>query len=346
MAKRRSRAPTDTTAPSKELHAVIAGLPVFLWACDLDGTVTLSEGGGLSALGVVPGQLVGASIWEIYKEHPYVAETARRAIAGESQSLRTVINGASVEGRLAPVLGDGGKVVGMVGFGIDVTERVQSEQALRGLSRRFLAVLEEERRRIARDIHDEAGQIMTALKLELDLARAESDDQKRSRRLDSASGLAARVIEELRRVTRDLRPGALEELGLGPSVEALVKRFRDSTGVEAGFQLASPLPALAGDAETTVFRFVQEALTNISRHARAKRADVVLERSGGSLKAMVSDDGIGFEPAAAIHGSTLGLVGMIERARIHDGRVVIDSARGRGTRLSLELPVVEKSIAS
>ena len=321
---------------------MIAGLPVYLWACDRDGIVTLSEGGGLKGLGFKPGELVGKSIWKLYADVPFILDSLRRAFAGEAQSRTAEIGGMITESRLAPVLGANGEVVSVIGFGVDVTERVRSEQALRGLSRRFWAVLEEERRRIARDLHDEAGQIMTALKLELDLARAESATNRRTRRLENASTLAGRVLEELRRVTRDLRPGALDELGLGPSLEALVSRFRDSTGLDAECRLAAPLPTLDGDAETTIFRFVQEALTNVARHARAKRADVIVEQEGSALRASVADDGVGFEPARAVDGSRLGLVGMIERARLHDGQLVIDSARGKGTRVTLQLPIGEK----
>src|SRR6476620_11110240 len=117
MAKRRPRAASKgAAAPAKELHAVIAGLPVVLWACDLDGKVTISEGGGLAAIGFKPGQLVGASIWDLYKDNPTVQESTRRAFEGQAQSTITEVPGAIIEARLAPVLGDDGEVVGIVGF--------------------------------------------------------------------------------------------------------------------------------------------------------------------------------------------------------------------------------------
>ena len=196
---------------------------------------------------------------------------------------------------------------------------------------------EDERRRIAREIHDEAGQTLTALKLNLDLALRERSRAKRNARLTEASGFAARVLDELRRIAHDLQPGPLEQLGLKASLRALCQSFRKKTGVECETTLELPKGAPL-DAESTIFRFVQEALTNVARHARARTVSLKVETERASLVVSIADDGIGFD-IHALDGDGLGLAGMRERARILGGELIVDSSPGRGTRLQLSLPV-------
>lgn len=320
------------------LRSVVNFLPVVLWELDMEGIVTLSEGKALAALGFKPGELVGKSVFDLYDREDF-AENTRRALAGEAFTVVADLGDLILESSFSPKLDDTGRQVGVVGVGFDITEHVRMQRAVAGLSRRLWAVLEEERGRIARELHDEAGQTMTALKLLLDRAET-SEDRAESRRLVVEAGeLCGTVLDELRRISLDLRPGAVDVVGLRPSIEALVSRFARASGIAASLDAPESLPDAAPDAQAAMYRFVQEALTNVTRHARATKVDVRLQILGKKLSVQVSDDGVGFVPARALSGTGLGLIGMKERARMLGGRLVIDSTPGRGTRVRLELPI-------
>ena len=325
----------DALRDSEErLRRLISNAPVILWSMDANGIITRSEGKALAAIGLRPNEIVGRSFFELY---PTAADEGRRALAGEEIVTQGTLGKTSFETRYSPVLDAKGRVTGVIGVTLDITERVEMAERLRKLSRRLLAVQEEERRRIAREIHDEVGQTLTALKLNLDLALRERIAAKMTARLTEASGFAARVLDELRRIAHDLQPGSLDQLGLKASLRALCRSFEKKTGVEctASVELSRGVPL---DAESTIFRFVQEALTNAARHARARTVSLKVEQKRANLVASVADDGVGFD-LDVLDGDGLGLAGMRERARILGGELIVDSSRGRGTRLQLSLPV-------
>ena len=343
MAHLPSQSPEDLAAHER-LRALASFLPIILWEVDLDGIVTLSEGKGLKALGFEPGQLVGVSIYDLYKGNDHFIENNRRAFRGEEfTALSEIPGGVFLEFRMGPKRDADGKVIGLAGVGIDVTERVRMANAVHGLSRRLWAVLEDERRRIARELHDEAGQTVTALKMLLDRAARSGEPEEMRALLCEATKLCGNVLEELRRISLDLRPGSLDELGLRPSVEELVLRFERAAGIDAHLDAPATLPPVDPDAQAAIYRFVQEALTNVSRHAKATRVDVRMLADAGRLSVETSDDGVGFVPSTALAGTGLGLIGMTERSRMLGGQLVIDSAPGRGTRIRLELPLVMPS---
>lgn len=322
----------------RHLRSLLAVAPVVIWELDKDGVVTLSEGRALAALGLAPQQLVGQSVFDVYKDRPDVMDSARRALAGDEFTVVSEFGETFLEARFTPKRDESGAIVGMVGVGIDVTEHVRMQRAVQGLSRRLWAVLEEERRRIARELHDEAGQTMTALKLLLDRAAHSEPDESR-KLICEAKTLCSSVLEELRRISLDLRPGGLDELGLRPSLEALVDRFGRTAGVQARLDAPETMPCVEPDAQAAIYRFVQEALTNVTRHARAKNVDVRMLAAPKRMYVEAQDDGVGFVPAQAFGGPGLGLIGMKERSRMLGGRLVVDSAPGRGTRIRLELPL-------
>jgi signal transduction histidine kinase len=203
---------------------------------------------------------------------------------------------------------------------------------------------EEERKRWARELHDETLQALSALKLLLESGqraeRPEAKDDVTARALEQL----LLTIEGLQNLITDLRPAALDELGIKPAVEALVARTAATTGldVEARIDLAydsGRAPTrLTGEIESTVYRLVQEALTNAVKHAGAQRAWVEIVEDASTITVTVSDDGGGFDPERANGG--FGLVGMRERVELVDGRLLIDSASGQGTVIRAELPAV------
>lgn len=329
----------DLDDAERRVRSLVSFLPVVIWEVDVEGIITLSEGKGLAALGFAPGQLVGLSVFEMYKDRPDLTENTRRALRGEEFTALAEVGDVSLEVRMGPKRDEQGRVIGVAGVGIDVTERVRMAKAEQGFSRRLFSVLEDERRRIARELHDEAGQTVTALKLLLDRAGRSQDAAEMRALICDATRLCGSVLEELRRISLDLRPGSLDVLGLLPSVEELVLRFGRSAGIAATLEAPAVLPAVDADAQAAIYRFVQEALTNVSRHAKATRVGVRMRLSAERVSVEAVDDGVGFVPSKALCGSGLGLIGMTERSRMLGGKLVIDSSPGRGTTIRLYVPL-------
>lgn len=207
-------------------------------------------------------------------------------------------------------------------------------KSLRRVSSQLWSAQEEERKRISRELHDDAGQSLTALKLDLSMLRNELPDGPFKTRVDGLAASSQALLERLRGLARDLRPRALDELGMAAALSALASGFGARTGIRLSLALDESV-RLEGERASAAYRFVQEALTNVARHAEAKRARVTMETVPQGLLIEVADDGRGFDPERATDG--LGLLGMRERAGLVGGRVTVDSTPGRGTRIRLLL---------
>jgi PAS domain S-box-containing protein len=220
----------------------------------------------------------------------------------------------------------GSRYVG--GMAVDITARKEAEEKLRAYALRLLAVQETERRHLARELHDEVGQSLTGLKLALERG--------------APPGEAVEFVKELMTRVRDLslrlRPAMLDDLGLLPALLWLFERYTAQTSVRVAFEHRLPPGRSPADVETAAFRIVQEALTNVARHAGVKEAVVRLWQDAGVLGIQVEDQGGGFDPALPI-GPTGGLSGMRERASLLGGRLEVESVPGLGTRLTAELPL-------
>lgn len=218
-------------------------------------------------------------------------------------------------------------------------ERLEAnEREFRRLGRAVWRVQEDERRHLARELHDGIGQNLTALKHRLAQIAAElgPDDALRAR-METAIGLCSDALEDTRQLSRLLRPPILDDLGLAPALQWLGRSVGESSGVAVVVELGE-LPPLGGELETLLFRVAQEALNNVARHARANSALVRLIAQHNELQLQVIDDGAGFEPDQA-RGSGLG--GMRERLRLHGGRLELRSTPGHGTRLRAVVPLAD-----
>jgi two-component system sensor histidine kinase UhpB len=215
-----------------------------------------------------------------------------------------------------------------------------SEDRLRHLSRQLLSTQEGERRRIARELHDEIGQTLTAIKMALQAARRGAGP---SSHLDDGIGLVERTLVQVRNLSLDLRPAVLDELGLVPAVRWYLDRQAQRAGLVAYLDAGPDAGRLPAELETTCFRLVQEALTNVVRHARAQTVWVNLGRRAGEMRLEVRDDGAGFDVAAArhraTHGGSLGLLGLQERVQLAGGDLTIQSEPGHGTEIQVRLPL-------
>jgi signal transduction histidine kinase len=209
---------------------------------------------------------------------------------------------------------------------------------LRRLSQRLQSAEEEERKRLARELHDEFGQALTAVKLSLGLAAATADPS--ARRLNDSVSVIDGLITQVRALSVDLRPPQLDELGLVSALENHLRSAARTSGVEIVVTSAATLPSL-GDHDIVVFRVVQGAVTNALRHSGAQRIEVRLEAAGSGIRLEVRDGGKGFDPHAVLkdYGSAhFGLFAMQERVRDLGGRFEVISQQGAGTVISAELP--------
>ncbi|MCX7682594.1 MAG: PAS domain S-box protein [Anaerolineae bacterium] len=212
---------------------------------------------------------------------------------------------------------------------------------LRALSRRLVEIQETERGYIARELHDETGQALSSLLLGLSMLEQEAGNPRAVRaRIASLKATVNGMLEDLHRLATDLRPVALDFLGLIPALEQYVETFSEQHGIPVEFETVEldPEDRLPPEVETALYRIVQEALTNVIRHARATRVDVLLERRNDRVIVIVEDDGVGFDVEAAKLSGRLGLLGMQERAEMLGGWLTIESTAGVGTAVFVEIP--------
>ena len=218
-------------------------------------------------------------------------------------------------------------------------ERRSAELGLASLS--LLRAEEAERRRIARELHDETGQVLTAIRLELGLLARQVEGNAAARDgLDRALDLTGRALEAIRATVRGLRPAALDDLGLVPAVEALAEEFSARTGVIVDLDAEEPPESTPSEIEVALYRIFQEALTNVARHSEARRVQAWIRREGGEMVLVVEDDGRGFDPGRIAKGGDgrAGLTGMRERVLGLGGRLDVKTAPGRGVRLEARMP--------
>jgi signal transduction histidine kinase len=223
----------------------------------------------------------------------------------------------------------------------DVTVQLARQEGLEAYARQTVATREEERRRIARDLHDGPVQSLVLLWRQLDAIEGSVDPADR-RTLAEARALAEQIADELRRVSRDLRPSLLDDLGLGPALKAEVATVADRAGLTGRYVETGQSRRLAPDTELTLLRIAQEALHNVERHAGAKRVLVRLGFGPSEVRMSITDDGQGIihgtEPFGLLAEGKLGIVGMRERARLAGGEVRLRSGPQRGTTVSVLVP--------
>jgi PAS domain S-box-containing protein len=228
-------------------------------------------------------------------------------------------------------------------FQAETTAREQAEllrQELQSLSRRLVQVQETERRHIARELHDEAGQALTSLIVGLGLLeRGVNNPSTIVERVDELKRMTNDVLENLHRLAMDLRPASLDHLGLMVALRQYTKSFSRQNDLKMQFEVVGlDDQRLPPTVETNIYRIVQEALTNVVRHAQATRVDVLLEKRGSQIVTIIEDNGVGFDAEAAEQSGRLGLLGMRERAEMMDGTLVVESTAGSSTTIYVEVP--------
>lgn len=313
----------------------------------------------MSDFGLGERSLTGLSHYEVFPEIPEGWKDAyRRGLAGESLSAdgdrfeRADGSQQWIRWEVRPWHEADGSVGGVLIHTEDITERKKSEAALiererlalqrkqlRALAERLQKAREDERIRVARDLHDDIGQLLTAVKMDLIWIGKRMTDREAEAhlRLEGAVKLINDGVRSVRKICSGLRPSILDDLGLAAAIEWQANEFSSRTGIACRVSLPSVALNLTGDHATAFFRIFQECLTNVSRHAHAQAVDVSLYEQGDDLVLAVRDDGQGFSDVA--HASSLGILGMRERAQVCGGELLIDSSAGKGTTVTLRIPM-------
>jgi signal transduction histidine kinase len=213
-----------------------------------------------------------------------------------------------------------------------------SRRVARDALRRVVSGQELERRRLARELHDETGQALTSILLGLRaVEEAGSPDHMRTAASDLRE-LVVGTLQDVRRLAVQLRPKALDDFGLVAAVEHLVRTFSEATSIRVDLEAQLGEKRLPAEVETTLYRIVQEALTNIVKHAAASRVSILLVRRGGTATVVIEDDGRGFD-STELREEGMGIIGMRERVQLHEGRLTVESTAGSGATLVAEVPL-------
>lgn len=233
----------------------------------------------------------------------------------------------------------------------DITERhraekklIKSQKELHNLYRNLQSIREKENKRIAREIHDELAQVLTSLKIDLLwLSKKLSNNQEASllfiEKIKSMSGLIDITIKTVQRISQELRPGLLDDLGLVPAIEWYVDDFQSRTEIKCKADLDFDGVELDPERSTTIFRIFQEALTNVARHAEANRVKIILKKNNSRLEMKIRDNGKGITEKDIFSHESLGLIGMRERLHPFSGKLKINGVPNKGTTLSIALPI-------
>jgi len=247
---------------------------------------------------------------------------------------------------------EGGKILYTVILR-DVTERVRAEEALRRskeelreLALTAQTVREQEKSRVARELHDELAQALTALKMDVAWIREHvpPDGGPLSKKLSDIESLLDSTVAATRRISADLRPLMLDDLGFLPAAEWLVQKFTERTGIRCELDIGAPDLELEDPYASAVFRILQESLTNAARHAQPSLVEVAIDRGDGVVRLTVRDNGRGFSLAQPRTPGSYGLLGLRERAYLLGGEVDIASEPGRGTTIEVRIPLESRTV--
>ncbi|HET8840601.1 MAG TPA: sensor histidine kinase [Ktedonobacteraceae bacterium] len=224
------------------------------------------------------------------------------------------------------------------------------DEASRQRASQIINAQEEERKRIARELHDETSQVLTSLLISLAILEESIQTDEARQRIADTRALAHRTLRAIRSLSIDLRPSALDDLGLLPALRWYIKEYQQKCPIEVDFHASGLKERLSSEMETALYRIVQECLTNTARHSNARKVTVTLKEEAGAVCGTIIDDGEGFDYEALLktpgQERGLGLAGMQERAVLLNGELHISSTPGQGTRVEVCIPLPEKSIVA
>ena len=327
--------------------------PVAMWITEGDQVMFVNRACESLFGATDASQLLGKSIYTLLhpSSHQGVMQQMSLALTGTAGSAMVSERIARLDGSereveiaIAALPDHGRTTVQMVITDVtlrkeDRQQLEQSRHELRRLSASVVEAREEERRRIARELHDELGQRLSAMKMELSTLAHDIHSRAYDRRVAAMIDMLDETVASVRRIAADLRPMMLDDLGLNAAIEWLARESAQRMGIDVTMRLGEVDPALDGPASTAVYRMVQEALTNVARHARATTVGIDMSQVGQELVLTVHDNGVGFPSNTRRKEDSFGLIGIRERAYLLGGTLDIENPPGGGGRLTVRLPL-------
>lgn len=346
-----------------EIQDILDALPFYVLLVDSDHYIIEANSAVKSHLGVKREDILGKycplvihGINEPYDGCP-LEESAEKNIAIE-RDLRDKKTGYWVRSAIYPTRAftpEGKRV--FLHMVIDITAHVRAQEQLqdshkqlRDLSAHLETVREEEKRKIARDLHDETSQVLASLHAYLEAAIATlPDNAARSRELlKKAQTMSIAILDEIHRLIYELRPALLDELGLIAAVNSLIENNLKTLGFKVSFKTGGRIRRLPPDLEIALFRIIQEMFNNTIKHSRAKNVKLNIQFKRESIRVVVKDDGIGFDGAETTDfkrkSRGMGLIGIRERVKLMHGALFINSSPGKGTQITVEVPIIKGSL--
>jgi PAS domain S-box-containing protein len=314
---------------------------------DADGRYTFINSRYEELFGIRNDEVRGKTVHDVFpKEFADRFRAGDRKVLSEGRACQleeSVPHGDGVHVYLStkyPILDEAGTTIAVCGISIDITEIKRARDQMRRLSDSILASQERERAAVSRELHDELGQVLTALHLDTVWLRErlKGTDGEASERTREMCGLIDRAIGEVRAMATRLRPGVLDNLGLVDALDWFIGDFEKRSNVTCNFRHFD-VPKVDDRIATSAYRIAQEALTNVARHSAASRVDVSLWAREATLLLSIEDNGRGLDPRALAESRGLGVAGMRERAELIGGTLAVRSRPGGGTRVELTIPL-------
>jgi PAS domain S-box-containing protein len=361
LARIRQQAGEALHESEERLRQLVVLMPAAVYSCDAEGRITFYNRRAVELWGREPDlndrYCAAWRLWRIdgtllpHEQTP-VAKCIREGVSvrgmpiviEQPKGVRVVVSL-----NIAPLVDRQGRRVGAINVFEDITEHKRDEEALRdssarlqALSRRVIEVQEHERRHLARELHDEIGQVLSAISVNLHTIKGVCDAAA-SARIEESIHIVDQATQQVHNFSLDLRPSMLDHLGLAATVRWYADRQAQRVGFAVHFAVESSVARLPGDLEIACYRVVQETLTNVARHAHARHVWIELRQGDDELVLAIRDDGVGFEPDIARHraarGESFGLLGIQERIELLGGRAVIRSQPGEGTTIRAWFPI-------
>ncbi len=352
----RKRAEESLRNTQQHLKSIFDTVPALIWQKDWDEKYVAVNKAFCQTFGFSEGDILGKTDHDLFPP-----EVADQFVRDDRRILSSSVPEFGIEEHFQKASGESGwnltdkmvyrdkdgNIAGTIGFALDITARKQAEEALkkskeklRALSARIQSVREEERENISREIHDDLGQRLTGLKMDLAwlLRNLKPDQSELKEKAKTMSQLIDQTVGTIRRISTELRPRILDDFGLVAALEWQALEFANKTGIPCHFRSTVRKLDLTADLSIAVFRIFQEALTNVARHSQATRVEASLKKDAQGLFLTIRDNGRGISEKEITRSQSLGLVGMRERALIFGGLVTIQGRKGKGTSVILRLP--------
>ncbi len=365
LCQQRNRAEESLRQSEVKYRSIVETTAEWIWEINREWRITYTNSAVKTILGYNPEELVGKDgLMLIHeKDRQSVEKLLPQLMANKSGWSAWAMRWRHKEGgyrylesNATPILNASGELVGYLASDRDITERKRAEEErerlleqvhagrerLQALSRQLVAVQEVERRHLARELHDEIGQMLTGIKLTLEMSTRVPVDAVKTTLVEAQVQLND-LMARVRKLSLDLRPAMLDDLGLVPALLWHFERYTAQTHVRVAFQHSGLEGRFAPEIETAAYRIVQEALTNVARHAGVNEVAVRLWSDQRILGVEIQDRGTGFDPEATLAASTTGgLTGMHERVALLGGHLTVEAAPRAGTRLTAELPLTAR----